>query len=260
MIISKAHDFGFVHIPKCAGSTIRQQLRDKDDLSGRFYHTMILPEVGRINANHVRLETLEQFFPDTLTALRQVVSHAIVREPHERFRSAVAQHLRGRGTNPADMSDTELASEVAQLMTMIEDDTDFQNIQNTIFFRQTDFIFLHGERVVEHLFLMENIQDLFDRMESVHGLTLKRDTVWNPTVSYRVPGTAGSLNRLKTLAQRVLPHRHYAALRDLGVALFTTRGVPKLEALLTGSDDVRAFVERFYADDIALYHDLKARK
>lgn len=260
MIISKAHNFGFIHIPKCAGSTIRHQLRDKDDLSGKFYHTITLPEIGRINANHVRLEILEQFFPEALCALRDVVSYAIVREPHERFRSAVAQHMRAREIDPTKLNDAELTEKVAQIITEIENDTAFRTISNTVFFRQTDFIFLRGTRVVDHLFLMEDLQDLFDRMESEHGLTLKRDTVWNPTVSYRVPGTAGGLNRLKAMAQRTLPARHYAMLRDLGVKLFTTRGVPELETHLTSSDYVLDFVERFYTDDITLYNGLKARE
>ncbi len=184
MIISAAHDFGFVHIPKCAGSTIRQQLRDKDDLGGKFYHTMTLPDLGQINGNHVLLSVLERYFPDDLARLRAVTSYAILRDPGDRFRSAVAQFLRARVREPGELSEAEIRAETDGIIAALRDDPDQRVARNTIFYRQADYIYLHGEKVIDHVYTMKNMDALFDRLASQHGLDLERDQVWNPTVTF----------------------------------------------------------------------------
>ncbi len=257
MIINKAHDFGFVHIPKCAGSTIRQQLRDLDDMGGRFYHTMTLPDLGKINANHILLSVLDRHFPEDLARLRDVTSYAILREPMDRFKSAVAQHLRAHVREAAEMSEPEIRTETDKIIDALRDDPDQKVIRNTIFYRQSDYVFLHGERIIDHLYPMDDMGPLFDRIARVHGLTIERDRVWNPTVTYRLPGSSGGLKRIKDRARKVLPTRTYAAVRDLGIKVFTTKGVPKLDSVLDGSSTVRDFVAEHYAGDIALYAGLR---
>jgi hypothetical protein len=258
MIISKSHDFGFVHIPKCAGSTIRQQLRELDDLGGRFYHTMTLPELGRINGNHVLLKVLERHFADDLAALREVTSYAILREPQERFISAVAQYLRSNVREPSELSEREILAETGKIMAALRADPDQRVARNTIFYRQADYVYLHGERVIDHLYPMDDLAPLFDRLEARHGLSLERDTVWNPTVTYRIPGSSGGIKRVKDVARRMLPTRAYGSVRDLGVRLLTKRGVAQLDAALLGSAEVREFIATHYAGDIALYRAVRA--
>lgn len=258
MIINRAHDFGFIHIPKCAGSSIRHQLRDKDDLGGRFYQTMTLPDLGRINSNHVPLRILESHLPEVLEQLRAVTSYAIMREPHDRFRSAVAQHMRAHIAEPGDLSVPEITEATDQIIEGILADPHGRNIRNTIFFAQVDYIYLNGAKEIDHVFPMDRMTDLFDQLETQHGLTLERDQVWNPTVTYRWSRSSDALKRLKTKAQQLLPTRAYAMVRDLGIRIFTTKGAPKLEEILTSSEAVRNFVEDHYAKDIITYKALCA--
>ena len=93
MIINRQHDFGFVHIAKCAGSTIRQQLRGIDDAQGRFYRSIEHPVLGWINGNHIPLSVLQEHFPQDLAALRAVRSYTLTRDPMDRFISGVSQLL-----------------------------------------------------------------------------------------------------------------------------------------------------------------------
>ena len=260
MIINAAHDFGFVHIPKCAGSTIRQQLRDQDDLGGKFYHTMTLPDIGRINGNHVPLDLLESHFPEDLARLRAVTSYAIVRAPAERFVSSIAQYLRTHVGEPAELTRSRILAETAKIIDQIRADPAQREIRNTIFFRQTDFISLRGEKIIGYVYAMEDIDAFFDRLATVHQLQLDRETVWNPTVTYRVPGSSGGLKRIKTISRQVLPTRTYAAVRDLGLKLFTTRGVPQLDAALGAMPAVRDFVAEYYAADAELYRNARAER
>lgn len=259
MIVNRQRNFGFVHIAKCAGSTIRQQLRDLDDLGGRFYRTMQHPELGRINANHLPLSVLASSFPEDLAALRAVTSYTVTREPMDRFVSGVSQLVRDRGREPAELSRDEIVAAADDVIAHMESAPDLPELSYTLFARQAVYVDLDGARVVDHVFPMESLGALFDTLEREHGLALIRDRVWNPTVTYRVPASAGLLKRLKDVAKRALPVDAYARVRDLGVQLFTTKGVPKLEETLRGSSRVAGFVRDFYGADAALHREALER-
>ena len=259
MIISKAHDFGFVHIAKCAGSTIRQQLRDKDDLGGRFYRTMQHDALGHINANHLPLHILDKHFPEELAALRNVTSYTVLREPMDRFVSGVSQFLRDGGQEPGDLSAEALRATAHDVIAYMQEAPDLPDLRHTLFARQALYVSLGGERVITHTYPMRPLSALFDALERDHDLDLIRDKVWNPTVTYKVPAMAGPLKAAKDLAQKALPVGAYAKVRDLGVKLFTTKGVPKLNETLEGDGRVQDFVAEFYAEDAILYAEALAR-
>lgn len=258
MIITRAHDFGFVHIPKCAGSSIRNQLRDKDDLDQRFYQTMVVPGVGRINANHIPLAFLERHFADEWAQLCAVTRYTVVRAPHDRFHSAVAQYLRAYHGEPGEMNTKDITAHTREIIAAIQADPHMADIRNTIFMPQVDFIYLRGERQIDHVFAMENLDPFFDRLETQHGLVLERDQVWNASVTFRVPGSGGLINRAKDSARRMLPTQLYARLRDAALPVLATKGVPRLTDTLEQMPQVQAFVDSFYAADIALYRAVLA--
>jgi hypothetical protein len=259
MIVSRAHDFGFVHIGKCAGSTIREQLRDIDDLGQRFYRTTHVEGLGKINGNHVPLQWLARYFPDDLAALRSVTSYTVTREPLDRFVSSVAQRLRADGAEPGDMKPADLLAAGQRIASdLAASGEGLPAIKYTIFMRQTEYVHLDGEKVVDRVYPMESLAALFAEMEARHGLSLIRDKVWNPTVTYRLPGSSGPLKRMKDVAKKVLPMKSYVALREAGVKAFTTRGVPKLTEALAGSPEIREFVAAYYAGDARLHADALA--
>lgn len=254
MIISKAHDFAFVHIAKCAGSTIRQQLRDKDDLGERFYRSIQHPELGRINANHLPMDILAHHFPEEFQALRSVTSYTVLREPMDRFISGVAQYIRDTGKEPGDLSPAEIATTAQGIIAYMQATPGFPDYAHALFIPQSAYLSYKGQRVVTHAFAMETLRSLFDRMEHEHGLTLIRDRVWNQTVTYKVPAMAAPLKAAKDVAQKVLPVKAYAQAREWGMQLFTTKGVPKINETLEADNQVRDFVGQFYAEDQRLHH------
>jgi hypothetical protein len=253
MIVSSKHDFAFVHIPKCAGSTIRHPLRDKDDFGGRFYRSIEVPGLGLVNANHLPLNILRAHFPDAFEALRGVTSYTVTREPMDRFISGVAQFLRGEGREPGEIETAEIlatAHGIIDYMETVEGLTDFPH---TLFIRQEDYVRLDGAQVVNHVYPMERMDALFDAMELVHGLPLTRDSVWNPTVTYRFPALTEKLKATKDVAKRMLPIGAYARVRDIGIGLLTTRGVPRLNETLEEDPRVRDFIASYYGVDKDLH-------
>lgn len=259
MIINESRDFGFVHIPKCAGSTIRQQLREHDDLQGRFYRNVEVEGLGRVNGNHVPLALLETAFPDAYAALLRVTSYTICRDPLDRFASAMSQRLRGRlKRDPSQMSTAEIAAEIDNVIAHLSETAETPVDEFVVFARQVAYVTNRGERVVRHVFPIERMDLMFDALEQRHGFTVQRDSVWNPTVTYRNPRLAGPLDRAKSVAKQWLPVRQYAVLRDLAVGVFATKGVAGLDEAVKGSDPVRAFVRDYYAEDIALHREARA--
>lgn len=253
MIISKAHDFGFVHIPKNAGSTIRHQLRDRDDFDGRFYRTIEHPALGPVNGNHLPLRVLAEHFPAEFAALRDVTSYTVLRAPMDRFVSGVAQLVRDRGGEPGEESAEALRAAAHGAIDHMEAHPDLPDFAHTLFIRQRDYVLLDGARVVDRSYPMERLDALFDAFEADHGLVLQRDSVWNPTVTYRFPALTESLKAMKDVARKVLPVGAYARLRDIGIGLLTTKGVPKLNETLEADARVRDFVAGFYGEDAALH-------
>lgn len=258
MIINKAHNFGFVHIPKCAGSTVRQQLRDQDDLGGRFYHTIKVPGFAKINGNHTQLKVLKTHFPGAFAALQEVTSYAITRDPLDRFISSVSQYLRSAGKDPGAMRKTEILAEVHRLMAALSAPSDQHVIAHTIFFRQTDYVFCDGERIIDHLYPIERLDRFFDRLATQHDLHLIRDKKWNPTVTYRVPAMRGRIEACKKVAQKYLPMKAYVALRDWSARMLTTEGATELEQVFRESLDVCTFVAEHYAQDARLHRAAQA--
>lgn len=253
MIISTERNFGFVHIPKCAGSTIKRQLLDLHDIKDRFSSARKHAELGKINRNHLPLYILDHHFPEALAALRAVTSYTLLRDPMDRFISGVAQFARDRGREPGEMTPKALRMTAHGIVNYMEATSGFPDIAYTLFIRQSDYVSLHGMRVIDHTYPVEAIDELMDRLEREHGVKLLRGRIWNPTVTYRVPAMVGGLKRLKSTAQKVLPVATYAHVRDLGIKLFTTKGAPNLTETLRSDDKVRNFVDNFYAEDIALH-------
>ncbi len=80
MIISDKHQFAFVHIPKCAGTSLRSILQHFDDRGSKFtgrvdHHT----ELGELDYVHIPLFALREHFRPEFEAVQQYWSFAVVR-------------------------------------------------------------------------------------------------------------------------------------------------------------------------------------
>ena len=254
MIICEARNFGYVHIAKCAGSTIRHQLREFDDLDGRFFQTVAIDGVGRVNGNHLPLTTLARFFPDDLERLRQVTSYAIVRDPADRFVSGIAQRFRSQlGREPSDAEREDIEEVVADVITTMEADPDTLDRGHVYFTRQASYIEMDGERIIDRIVPFERIDVLFDQLEADHGFSLNRESIWNPTVTYRYPAVTSGIKQLKDVAKRVLPVSSYMRVRDIAVPLLTRKGAPKFAEVVLRTSGVDRFVSSFYRRDAELH-------
>jgi len=91
MIISDKHEFAFIHIPKCAGTSIRSMITEADPERFQLWGWRWLPRHQRYgDAAHMPLIDLP---PELLNQVRAFRAVAIVRDPLDRFFSCVEQHF-----------------------------------------------------------------------------------------------------------------------------------------------------------------------
>ena len=97
MIIDDEHRVAFVHIPKCGGTSVRNQLAAIDSCKGEFYGRRPHERLGLLDYCHIPLQTLAREFPTAYEKVGAYQSFAIVREPHARFASAHVGEAGGIG-------------------------------------------------------------------------------------------------------------------------------------------------------------------
>jgi len=94
MIVSHSKRFIFFHIPKCAGTSFRETLNRHHDDPETFWLRRHDPYFGcEIDLAHLRLWELRALYPKIFDAAGKYRTLALVRNPYERFTSALAQQL-----------------------------------------------------------------------------------------------------------------------------------------------------------------------
>ena len=82
MIISDKEKFVFVHIPKCAGTSVRSRIEHLDDRSGAYSGRLEQhPELGLLNYVHLPLQTLSDHFPAEFECIKSYRSLAVLGIP-----------------------------------------------------------------------------------------------------------------------------------------------------------------------------------
>ena len=93
MIISDRNKFVFIHIPKCAGTSVRSRIEHLDDRNGAYSSRLDEhPELGLLNYVHIPLQTLKDQFPSEYVCVETYRSMAVMRDPSSRFVSSVSQY------------------------------------------------------------------------------------------------------------------------------------------------------------------------
>ncbi|AVW93599.1 sulfotransferase family 2 domain-containing protein [Celeribacter baekdonensis] len=237
-IIREADKFVFVHIPKCGGSSIAIGLTAALDppLPGEIRYTGLKLDtregLGTYMDAHKPLWMLRDYFPDELAAYRNCACFAVARDPFKRFISAVQQHIREFGnSNIAEMSDAEVNQTLDHIMDHITTHRDNVGGEYVHFIPQYDYVFLDGERIVEHVYPLENLDAMATHIATV-------------------------IKRFGKPLRKVMPSGLYWSVKSF-VIKSMTKYLPDNSLDALHSDRVRAFVKEYYANDTWLYDEAR---
>lgn len=266
MIISHEAKFVFVHIPKCAGTFLRQSLSILDSYDGRFTARIDLhPELGMLDYVHIPLFVLEEYFSEEFDCLINYQSVAVIRDPVVRFRSSVSQYLDKQTNTPLRRhSQKSLGKAIDGLFKKLRSADSASRLMphDLIHFqRQVDYVFFEGRQVITHLYPLHSCDQImihpalegFGVMELMGGRGAP--VVLNDARVYRnnfVRLLARSLNSLSPNLAPLFPSFLKGEIRR---RLFTQRDAIFGEVF--DDQTVTDFISEFYRDDLALWASLE---
>lgn len=260
MIISQRHKFVFVHIPKCAGTSVRTQLVkcDPDHLS--MGEVGMHPTLGKIDFGHVPLTALRQHFPNEYRDLETFTSYAVVRDPLERFGSSLRQMLWRYSQRPMTLIPAdELRSLTLKALDDVAGQLDAPSHQFIFFARQRDFIFDGDRRMVDHLIPMTLVPDFIAHIARITDTPMEAETRSNQNVELRFKKVGGIAYRLNDLLRRTLPLDVHARIKNGALRVLAAKKSAAEASGILEMDEVRRFVERHYAEDAHIHRMVAAQ-
>jgi len=276
MIINDSKKICFVHIPKCAGTSIRSLIQEFDDLNGEHTDRVeVHSELGLLDYVHIPLPVLSEHFPELYSKVKSYHSFAIIRDPYQRFASSVAQRLKMYGKKDLkDASNEDVIKEINSCIHFLSD-----NIEEKIlpaeyihFQLQSSYIFFNEKKIVNKLYLMEDIDNclfdiskllgLDDNKKQSNKIRPNKSLVYRSRLFFKINQLGAPLIRafisdsflikLRTLVKLCVPRTILLKLRGL---ILVSRNTHMNELFTT--DNVKDFIQRYYKEDIDLYNSLK---
>lgn len=238
MVICDERKLLFMHIPKCGGVTVRRALGDDWSFWGRNR----LPDGRTRDFAHLTLADLKQYFPDVWEKLQEFESYALIRHPEERFISSTKEYLKTiQGRDKARLDRQSVLDAARDLRDKIDTaDPDYVH-----FTRQSDFVYCESRRVIDNLYLIEDIDRLASDLRHNHGI---EGEFGQRNVAPLTTG--GRFRTLWTLLKRLHP------------GISNWQAIAKAKRILAARQqislpvDLRRFVLNYYATDWRLYRGL----
>lgn len=150
MLISDSHRFVFIHNPKCGGTTVRTALAPFDTNSDFFWHKMKIEGI-EIDKAHIPLTILRDHFGEVYGKIGRYFTFALVRDPYARVVSAFNENHKDLYSKYAKGSLKWRLRYIFALNSFMQNlehaALDGWHVHFGHFQRQTDFVFIDGERV-----------------------------------------------------------------------------------------------------------------
>lgn len=254
MIISHRHGFVFVHIPKCAGTSVRTQIERCDPTHVALAEVDEHPVLGRIDYGHIPLPLLREHFPDEYWALETLTSFAIVRDPLSRFGSALRQMLWQYEKRPMTLVPRDELRELAlRAIDEAAAGIGASSARHIFFARQSDFVFDGDRRLVRHLVPIEEVAAFIAFLAEKTNTSMDPETRSNQNVELRFKGLGPLAYRINGFLRQRLPLSLHARLKDAALSLLSARGSAAEASGILDLPEVRDFVAEAYARDTELH-------
>ena len=258
MVISDQHRFAFVHIPKCAGTSVRKALQPIDDTVGMFDHIADHPFMGRINYGHITIADLARYFPDYYERVATFQSVAIVRDPEDRFFSAMFQRLREfKGYAQSQITDAVVYTESRAVIRHLESSIGRLDLEYVHFNRQSDYVFNDGVRVVQRVFALDQLASAAAYIAQCTGVRLVTTERENRTKALRITGLRPLVRALRAPYVSAVPHGLRHRIRA-GLVRSGVYGEVESKSFTRSDPYVAGFLKDYYKSDFVLHAAARA--
>jgi hypothetical protein len=257
LIISDPLRLAFMHIPKCAGSTVRNALAPFN--SYRFDEYFDYPDGGRQLFDHLPLADVRTYLPEVYEKIADYESYAILREPHERFASALAQYLRSfHKMKLSRQSDALFRQRALEVLARLAIPQERRALEMMFFQKQAAFVTIDGRQIVRNLYGFDELHRLSSDLRLRHGIVVDLSERRNQARLEDSAPVRALKNLGRPLYRRILSEERTGRMR-LALRTVTGNSPLRLYRQIFDDDEIRAFVDDFYAEDRALYEALGRR-
>jgi len=262
MIISDTHKFVFIHIPKCAGTSVRKALLPFDEKtikSGREKH----PIFGLFDYNHIPLSTLRNFFPEEYKKVRTYHSFSIVRDPFARFSSSLGQRMKSHKKRKlSQMTSKEVKKEVDQTIKLLLKHKNAEILPAELihFQKQKSYIYDGESVLIDSIYHVGQLKRLFVDLEKKMHIGLNFRSAYkqfNKSKPVYRNELLRQLDQKTVLTRRMLMSYIPKYPKQVLKSMFKIH--PK-KLHVFQSDYVVDFIHEFYHEDIALHNRLAERE
>jgi hypothetical protein len=212
------------------------------------------PVLGRVKIEHLPLVFWEKHFPNTWAAFAPLKSFVMLREPRDRFFSAVLQRLgEYKDLKNLRADDPQVTEEALRVSEWLGAREAFCDIDHIHFTRQADYVALRGVRKVSALFPIDAAEAAADWVKRETGLTIE---VAHEHARREPKSWAKSIQpAARFVGRHVIPlgvkRAIYPLWRGSGVFDDASKRYKSIEL----ADEVEQFVAEYYAEDAALYRE-----
>lgn len=270
MIISDRFRFVFVHIPKCGGTSVRVALSRFDDRNS-YYSLCALrknKDIGLLDYAHIPLKLLESYFKDDFECVRKYSGFAVFRDPYARFPSSLAQRLMMfKGRKLELLSRGEVKREIDEVIKYITHESPNVPIINPEFIhfsRQIDYVEVDGNRIIERIYPIERLRDLFLDIESITGTEIDKTSRIGERLTYKVKGLETAVNLVQRPLVSIFPRYVWKpAFSFVKQALIFSNLLdrsPRTHGELFDSKYVSEFISDFYKGDFSIYSKINGEE
>ncbi len=258
MIISPKHRFVFVHIPKCAGTSVRTQLIKCDPDHIALGDTGDHPVLGRIDYGHIPLYQLTEHFPEYRAYIRDFDTFAVVRDPLPRFGSALRQLLWQYHQQPMTLIPAnELRDTTLRMLDDIAAQVAAPERQYIFFARQTDFILENGVQAVDHLIPLDLVAEFIGYIARRTDTAMETGTRSNQNVELRFKGIGALAYSVNGVLRRALPLDLHARIKESALRVLSAKTNAAEASGILELPEVQDFVAEYYAADQQIYDRLE---
>ena len=260
MIISPKHEFVFVHIPKCAGTSVRHQLRQCDPDHIFLGRPGTHPVLGQIDYAHIPVAQLKEHFPDYFDYLIRFDAFALVRDPLERFGSALRQLMWQYEELPMTLIPAgELRDMALRQLDRVAAEVAAPSYQYIFFTRQSDYLFDGKTQVIDHVIPVSLVPELLDYFSQRTGVSLDRERRSNQNVELRFKRLGALAYSVNRLARQALPAGLHSKVKGAALKLIARKESAAEASGILDLPELRAFVAEHYARDQQVFDAVTAQ-
>lgn len=251
MIICDQREFVFVHVPKCAGTSVKRALRPIDRESSPFRGIGAHPAMGAVHFEHLTLADLAAHYPETLDQVGRYRSMAIVRDPSARFYSAIFQRLREfKEVAQSAFTDELIAAEANDVIAYLQGNPARLDLEHVHFNRQCDFIELDGRRLVADVFALTDMAGATRHIRQLTGIEVDSDPR-NRSTELSIAALRPVQRLLRDRYVRIVAPDRRRKLREQMARLGFYRQISRQKFDRPGGR-TQQFIRDYYARDFAL--------